>query len=386
MSGFWTTVDVDLGEPLQNFDPGAGRFCLVNLRFQGAVLGQFAVTPADLPLSRAEFGEMASRAAGPVAAWLAELGREDLTIPELAARTGRSPRWWSERELFARLGEALTSRRARPVSISASIVIIASGRTSSALPEVLAAIGPDLRAGHEAVVIHDGRDAAIEAALTGGGGIRAMIERDLSPEAARHAALQGARRDVVVFLDEGVVPEPGWLQPLLQGFDAPDIGAVFGMVLPARNERPEVIHAHFDRYHSYTRSLPMRFGPEFLRDWRWGIPVWETGGRKVMAIRRSAASSCRPAPGSRSGRSEVWKDLLGSGWLLRYEPLSLSRRADATSELPDGTALSRGAGSMFRHVLAYRRRGTRYELPHVDLLPPWRPVRLGVENLLRRAS
>ncbi len=385
MSDLWTTLDADLGEPLQDFALAGDRSCLVNLRYQGAVLGQFVVTPSDLPLSREELGEMAARAAGPAAAWLVDLGRNDLTIPELSARTGRTPRCGSGDELFSRLGDALASRRSRPVTVSASIIIHAAGWKPSVLRAILAVIRPDLRGGHEAIVIHDDGDAKTAAVLADHADVRVVNVRGGSIEAARQAGLRAARGEVAVFLGEGVIPEPGWLDPLLQGFDAAEVGAVFGMVLPARNERADVIQGHFSRYHSYARSLPMRFGPEFVRGWRWGVPLWETGGCSVMAVRRAAALSCRRLFHDCSWRPSVWKDLLAAGWIIRYEPLSLARRSSASMEGSDPLGCSRGRGGLLRHMLAYRRRGTRYELPHVDLLPPWRPARRGLDSLLRRA-
>jgi hypothetical protein len=54
---------------------------------------------------------------------------------------------------------------------------------------------------------------------------------------ARNAALEAARGEIVAFVDDDVVVDPGWLRSIVLGFRAmPGVACVTGMILPAELE------------------------------------------------------------------------------------------------------------------------------------------------------
>ena len=55
--------------------------------------------------------------------------------------------------------------------------------------------------------------------------LRALSEPELGLSAARNRGWRAAAGDLVAFLDDDSVPEPGWLQALIESFDAPAVEA-----------------------------------------------------------------------------------------------------------------------------------------------------------------
>lgn len=92
-----------------------------------------------------------------------------------------------------------------------------------------------------------------------------VVPNDREPglSGARNAGLEAARGDVVVFLDDDAVPEPGWLAALAAPFRDPSIKAVGGAAAPAWPERrPPWFPDEFDWVVGCSyRGLPETRGP-----------------------------------------------------------------------------------------------------------------------------
>ncbi|MCR2827578.1 glycosyltransferase family 2 protein [Microbacterium sp. zg.Y909] len=81
--------------------------------------------------------------------------------------------------------------------------------------------------------------------------------------AARNTALQMARGDIVAFLDDDAVAEPGWLRTLVDGFAEPSVVAVGGSAVPLwPGDAPAVLPDELLWIVGCSyRGLPTRPGP-----------------------------------------------------------------------------------------------------------------------------
>ncbi len=147
---------------------------------------------------------------------------------------------------------------------------------------------------------------------------------------ARNAGATRAEGDIVVYTDDDVVIHPHWLQRIVAAFDADDIMAVTGLVLPAELETEA--QYTFERYWSFGRGYArIDFGKNFFARYRnYGCPAWEIGAGANMAFRKTifdeiglfderldvGAAGC-------SGDSEYWYRILAHGWRCRYEPTAV---------------------------------------------------------------
>jgi len=150
-------------------------------------------------------------------------------------------------------------------------------------------------------------------------------------DVARNAGARATQHAIIAYTDDDVVLHPRWLERLASAFDAPDIMAVTGLVLPAEleTEAQQIFERHWGFGRGYQR---FDFGREFFAATRaLGCPAWHIGAGASMAFRREAfehvgyfderldagAAGC-------SGDSEFWHRLLAAGWRCRYEPSSVA--------------------------------------------------------------
>lgn len=133
-------------------------------------------------------------------------------------------------------------------------------------------------------------------------------------------ATSGKRRpavapEIVVFLDAGVIPEPGWLEVLLAHFADPKVGAVAPRVRSRSGQTNSGRLAAYERHRS-----PLDLG---------GQPGCVGPGRRVSYVPSAALAvrlRCLAGAGGfdedlRYGEDVdfVWR-LASSGWCVRYEP------------------------------------------------------------------
>jgi GT2 family glycosyltransferase len=168
---------------------------------------------------------------------------------------------------------------------------------------------------------------------------------------ARNAGILAAEGDLVAFCDDDVVLHDEWCERLVSAFDAPEIMAVTGLVLPLEleSEAQRLFEFHWGFGRGYRR---IDFDPEFFEKHRnAGCPAWTVGAGASMAFRRTAFAKVglfdeRLDAGAAgcSGDSEIWYRLLAEGWTCRYEPAAVSFHRHRT-----------GMEALQRQIRAYMR-------------------------------
>lgn len=194
------------------------------------------------------------------------------------------------------------------------------------LDRLLAALGP-VGSGTGVpgglVVVDDGSRApeplrrGVEAAC--GTVVRHAVPQ--GPAAARNAGLAAARTPYVVFLDSDVIPEPGWLRPLLAHLADPAVGLVAPRIVALDPEHGTGLRGMVGRYEAVRSALDLGPDPALI------VP------RSRVAYVPSAAMLVRVAAVTGAGGAfdpgmHVAEDvdlvlrLHRAGWAMRYEPSS----------------------------------------------------------------
>jgi GT2 family glycosyltransferase len=144
--------------------------------------------------------------------------------------------------------------------------------------------------------------------------VRVVVEPNVGASRARNAGLTEARSEIVAFVDDDVIVEPGWLPALCRPFRDPDVTCVVGRIeLEPERARPGWL----------TPDLEGWYGAVDLGDEDRELPsgTWGYGGN--FAVRRAAAL--------RVGGFDV---RIGPGQRSRYnEDVDLMARAATTAPL-----------------------------------------------------
>lgn len=217
-----------------------------------------------------------------------------------------------------------------PAPPRSSLVICTRDRPDD-LARCLSSLGTQSCPPDEVIVVDNasGDDRTRRVALAAGA---AYIREDRPGlDFARNAGVRAARHPIIAYTDDDVVLHPRWLERMVDAFDAPDVMAVTGLVLPAEleTEAQQIFERHWGFGRGYRR---IDFGRDFFERTRaMGCPVWEVGAGASMAFRREAFEHVghfdeRLGAGAAgcSDDSEFWYRLLAAGWRCRYEPSSVA--------------------------------------------------------------
>jgi glycosyltransferase involved in cell wall biosynthesis len=148
---------------------------------------------------------------------------------------------------------------------------------------------------------------------------------------ARNTGARNSRGDIILYTDDDVMLHRSWISRMAAAFDAPEIWAVTGLILPA--ELASEAQIHFERYWGFGRGFERRdLGPDYYAATRrQGCPAWKVGAGASMGFRRdvfnrigyfderldAGAAGC-------SGDSEFWNRILHHGGTCRYEPSAIA--------------------------------------------------------------
>lgn len=111
-----------------------------------------------------------------------------------------------------------------------SVVVVSAGRPR-ALRRCLIALAQMLTTRTEVIVVACVDGLAVARALPFADRLTTLPQAEENISAARNAGWAAAAGDVVAFIDDDAVPEPGWAEAVLAGFADPVIEAVTGPVI-----------------------------------------------------------------------------------------------------------------------------------------------------------
>jgi len=183
------------------------------------------------------------------------------------------------------IGENETANRSCPAKTS---VVICTRDRSDTLARCLASFSQQTLLPSQIIVVDnastDGRTCNVAQAA----GAQYVREDRLGLDIARNVGARVARGEIIAYTDDDVILHPRWLERLVNAFDAPEVMAVTGLVLPAELETEA--QRHFETYWGFGRGYRRKdFGTAFFsQDRKHGCRVWEIGAGANMAFRRAA--------------------------------------------------------------------------------------------------
>lgn len=299
--GQYTIVEVEVTQPMHEVMSGAGGVAFV-VRRNGR----------------------------PVDFWLEDLPQGSTLSPqELAMRIADRARGKLLREA---LRDELEHPAGEPAVASMTVAICTKDRpeTLRRLLASLQALALPAALSLEVLVVDnapsDDRTRKLVATFSG---VRYAREARAGLDFARNCALRNATGEVLVFLDDDVTVDAGWLEGLLDAWrDNPDAGAVTGLVLPFELETQAQVL--FEKRGGFRRGFDrLRYAGQNLP----GNPLYPCGAGIFgaganMAFKRQvllelggfdeALDTGRPLPGG--GDLDIFYRVIRAGYPLVYEP------------------------------------------------------------------
>jgi len=168
-------------------------------------------------------------------------------------------------------------------------VVVATRDRPESLDRTLAAFARLDPAPRELIVADSAsRDAGTVAGVAARHGARTVRLPRPGLSLARNAGAAAAEGEVVAFLDDDCVADPGWVGALCRGFGDPAVDVVTGQLLPAELEteaqRLFLRYAHMDR----RGFVPVRFSAGIRPSAYWPLDAWRMGSGGNLAVRRHA--------------------------------------------------------------------------------------------------
>jgi len=120
-----------------------------------------------------------------------------------------------------------------PAKLSASLIIVTVNRADS-LDRTLTSLNQIRGDNFEAIVVNGpSTDHTAAVIAKHAGRLRAYETDQTNISVARNLGLAHARGDIAIFIDDDAVPEPDWLEALLQPYADPEVATVGGFIRDA---------------------------------------------------------------------------------------------------------------------------------------------------------
>jgi glycosyltransferase involved in cell wall biosynthesis len=214
-----------------------------------------------------------------------------------------------------------------PSTIVASIIVPTYGRPAYLKDLLDALVEHDHTIAHEIVVVDNKpmgivRDIVEAIRVKGQPFVQYIEEPRTGLHHARHAGAKAAQGQILVYIDDDILPQPGWLKAMLEPFTDPVVAIVGGKVLPQWESAPP---EWFSQFHPGHLSL-LDLGEE-RRELKWP----EGGYGCNMGIRRSVLYELRGFnPDAFGDRHLIWfrgdgetglhQKVYQAGYKVMYEP------------------------------------------------------------------
>lgn len=244
-------------------------------------------------------------------------------------------------------------------------IVIPAHNAESTLASLLAALSAqvDARDDAETILVDSGSiDRTRE--IASGAGVRIVAASRSGASAARNAGVRAARGALIAFLDSDCIPQPGWLEAIVEPFQSvPAIGVAGGRVLAAPPAGllqlyaqqagyyisqeislahpflPYVLTANCCYRHEVIERLggfdeTLRSGEDTALAWRMQLEL----GLEVTYVPAAVVEHVH-----RSTLTGIWRQWVRYG----YGGVQLEERFPGRSGAPAGA----GAGSRFRRLL-----------------------------------
>ncbi|MFF9287213.1 mycofactocin biosynthesis glycosyltransferase MftF [Streptomyces griseosporeus] len=254
----------------------------------------------------------------------------------------------ARRLLDAGMAHPRLARAAASAPVEDTTVVIPVRDRAGQLDRLLRALRSDpATAALPVLVVDDGSDApAALADVAHRHGARLLVHpSNRGPAAARNTGLRHARTAYVAFCDSDVVPEPGWLAPLLAQFADPAVALVAPRVVALPVPAPGLL----DRYEEVRSPLDMgeTEGPV--------VPVSALSyvPSAAIVVRRAAVGAGFDAALRVGEDVDLCMRLHEAGWRLRYVPsarVGHRHRTDLRAWLAQRVGYGTGAAALaLRH-------------------------------------
>lgn len=221
-------------------------------------------------------------------------------------------------------------RRSGLPEATVSVVICSRDRPDE-LARCLASFSYQTVSPRQIIVVDNASKGTLTREAAEAAGVVYVREDRPGLDIARNSGARAASSDIVAFTDDDVVLHPRWLESLVLAFDAPEIMAVTGLVLPA--ELASEAQLHFETYWSFGKGYVRKdFDKALFASCRDGpFPAWEIGAGASMAFRRQIFveiggfdERLDVGQAGCSGDSEFWYRILSHGHTCRYEPSAVA--------------------------------------------------------------
>jgi cellulose synthase/poly-beta-1,6-N-acetylglucosamine synthase-like glycosyltransferase len=156
--------------------------------------------------------------------------------------------------------------------------------------------------------------------------VRLLHEPRRGVSIARNLAVHRAKGEILVFVDDDVLPADNWLEEILKGFSDPNVACVTGRVIPAGSL--SLTSERAGRYYSSQRALSEWSLDASNPNWYQYILGEPVGFGCNMAFRKSFLENCSLFPpdlgaGSLIGGGDefyMYIQVVKSGFRLRHAP------------------------------------------------------------------